>query len=127
MKVFEDIVFDEQDYRCTGFINTNYDLEFSIHKHVDGGVVELTDEKYTEEKLLGLLSDELSAYINNQKSVIRILGHQIRIMRKDDSLIEYDNLNDEIYEISQAILDGFEFGEVYIKSLKELVVWSIVG
>jgi hypothetical protein len=46
MKNFEDILYEQDEYAITGFINSRGDLEHNIYKQVDGGVIDLKDRTY---------------------------------------------------------------------------------
>jgi len=63
MKMFEDILYEEDKQAIRGFINSSGDLEYSIYKCVDGGFIDLEDRVYDEDELLDLLVDELKFFV----------------------------------------------------------------
>lgn len=124
--MLRDLVYQENEYMISGFINSNHEFEFNICKHTDGGFLDLEDREYKEEELLYLLSIELESYIDKRKASTIILGHDIRIVTSNGELIPHIELGDEVYEVSQAILDGCDAGEVFINGKIKKVFWEIV-
>jgi len=121
----EDLLCEQDDYAITGFINSNGDLEHNIYKQVDGGYLDLDDRVYTKDALLGLLETELEDFMNRNISTTVIIGHNIRIISANVKILSSD-LDDEVYEISQSILDGVDCGSIFIESLKVKASWNIV-
>ena len=66
MKVFEDVIYEQGEHTIQGFINSNGELEFSIYKSVDGGLIELKDKEYSKEDLSNLLEIELEDFISRK-------------------------------------------------------------
>ena len=66
MQIFEDLLYEQDDYAITGFINSNGDLEHNIYKQVDGGYIDLEDRIYTKNELLMLLEVEIEDFINRK-------------------------------------------------------------
>ena len=126
MQMFEDILYEEDERAITGFINSSGDLEYSIYEYADGGFIDLEDKVYDKEELTKLLETELEDFTNRNKSTTTIIGHNIRIVTTKGELISLDDLDDEVYEISQSILDGNDSGEIFIESKKEKAFWYIV-
>ena len=126
MQMFEDILYEEDERAITGFINSSGDLEHNIYKKVDGGCIDLEDRVYSKNELLELLEIELHGFVNRNVVSAVILGHDIKISTKDGRLIRSESLDDEVYEISQSILDGVDCGEIYIESFKVKASWNIV-
>ena len=126
MQMFEDIFYEEDEWAITGFINSSGDLEYSIYEYADGGFIDLEDRAYNKEELTKLLETELEDFTNRNKSTTTIIGHNIRIVTTKEELILLDDLDDEVYEISQSILDGNDSGDMFIESKKEKASWNIV-
>ena len=126
MQMFEDILYEEDERAIIGFINSSGDLEYNIYKQVDGGCIDLEDRVYSKDKLLELLEVELDNFANRNVVSAVILGHDIKIFTKDEKLIKGESLDDEVYEISQSILNGVDCGEIYIESLNINASWNIV-
>ena len=110
----------------TGFINSNGDLEYNIYKQVDGGCIDLEDRIYRKDELSELLEAELEDFANRNIFTTVIIGHSIRIISVNGQYIVVDDLDDEVYEISQSILDGSNCGDIFIASLKVNAYWNIV-
>ena len=126
MKMFEDILYEENERAITGFINSCGDLEYSIYKCIDGGFMDLEDRNYNKEELTKLLETELEDFTNRNKATTTIIGHKIRIVTNKGELVSLDDLDDEVYEINQSILDGSDSGDIFINSKKEKAYWVIV-
>ena len=126
MKVFEDVMYEQDGYAIIGFINTQHELECTIYKAVDGGSFPLADKKCSKEEFSDLLQSELNDFMNNYTSGITITGHNIRIVAVDGTFIGQNEMDEEIYEINQSILDGNDRGDIFIKSKKEKAYWVIV-
>ena len=122
---YEDLLYEQDDYAITGFINSSGDLEHNIYKQVDGGCIDLKDRVYSKDELLELLEVELGDFVNRNVVSAVILGHEIHISAKDGKLIKGESLDNEVYEISQSILEGLDCGEIYIESLNVKASWSI--
>ena len=122
----EDILYAQDGYAITGFINSHGELEHNIYKQVDGGCINLADRVYGKDELLELLETELEDFIDRNIVTTTIIGHDIRITSSDGQHIVFDNLDNEVYEINQSILDGSDCGELFIKSLQVNASWNIV-
>ena len=122
----EDILYAQDGYAITGFINSNGDLEHNIYQQVDGGCIDLEDRVYGKDELLELLKIELEDFTDRNIVTTTIIGHDIRITSSDGQHIVFDNLDNEVYEINQSILDGSDYGELLIKSLQVSASWNIV-
>ena len=123
---YDDLLYEQNEYAITGFINSNGDLEHNIYKQVDGGVIDLKDKGYSKGELLNSLEIELEDFVARNISTAFISGHCIRIEMADGREVFGDELNNEVYEINQSILDGNECGEIFIESKKEKASWKIV-
>ena len=86
--MFEDILHEEDERVIRGFINSSRDVEHNIYKQVDGGCIDLEDRVYDKDELVDLLSIELDTFIERNKSTIKIIGHDIRIVTRDRELID---------------------------------------
>jgi len=126
MKVFEDIIYEQDKHVIIGFINTQYELEYTIYTAYDGGSFPLEDKEYDKEEFTDLLELELKEFIKRHKSTITIIGHEVRIVSYDAKFIKASDLDEEIYEISQSILDGNNSGDIFIKSKNIMCLWDIV-
>ena len=62
----ENLLYEQDNYAITGFINSKGDLEYNIYKQDDGGWIDLVDRIYSKDKLLELLEIELRDYINRK-------------------------------------------------------------
>ena len=122
----QDLLYEQDDYSITGFINSNGDLEHNIYKQVDGGCIDLEDRIYSKDELLELLETELEDFVNRNISTTVIIGHNIRITAIDGQHIVVDDLDEEVYKINQSILDGSNCGDIFIKSLNIKASWNIV-
>ena len=122
----QDLLYEQDDYAITGFINSNGDLEHNIYKQVDGGCIDLEDRIYSKDELLELLETELEDFVNRNISTTVIIGHNIRITAIDGQHIVVDDLDEEVYKINQSILDGSNCGDIFIKSLNINASWNIV-
>lgn len=60
----------------------------------------------------------------NVKSIF-IMGHQIEFISKTNNLLDEKDLDEEIYAISQKILEGYNDGEIFVFLLKEIFSWRI--
>ena len=126
MKIYEDISYKDDEHLITGFINTQNELEYTIYKSLDGGTFSLEDRKYEKEEFTDLLEIELKDFIDRNKSTVTIVGHEIRLVSIDGRLIKDIDLDEEVYEINQSILDGYDCGEVFLKSKSLMCLWKIV-
>ncbi len=126
MNSFEDLLYEQDGYAITGFINSHGELEHNIYKQVDGGCIDLEDRAYGKDELLELLETELEDFTDRNIVTTTIIGHDIRITSSDGQHIVVDNLDDEVYEINQSILDGNECGDILIKSLNIKASWKIL-
>jgi len=122
----QDLLYEQDDYAITGFINSNGDLEHIIYKQVDGGYIDLEDRIYSKDELLEFLETELEDFVNRNISTTVIIGHNIRITAIDGQHIIVDDLDEEVYKINQLILDGSNCGDIFIKSLNINASWNIV-
>ncbi len=122
----QDLLYEQDDYAITGFINSNGDLEHNIYKQVDGGCIDLEGRIYSKDELLELLETELEDFVNRNISTTVIIGHNIRITTIDGQHIVVDDLDKEVYKINQSILDGNNCGDIFIKSLNINASWNIV-
>ena len=122
----QDLLYEQDDYSITGFINSNGDLEHNIYRQVDGGCIDLEGRIYSKDELLELLETELEDFVNRNISTTVIIGHNIRITTIDGQHIVVDDLDKEVYKINQSILDGNNCGDIFIKSLNINASWNIV-
>ena len=60
----EDILYTQDGYAITDFINSNGELEHNIYKQVDGGCIDLKDRVYSKNELLELLEVELEDFVD---------------------------------------------------------------
>ena len=60
----EDLLYEQDNYVITGFINSNGDLEHNIFKQIDGGCMDLEDRVYAKDELSALLKIELEDFVN---------------------------------------------------------------
>jgi hypothetical protein len=63
----------------------------------------------------------------SNRITITIIGHDIQIISNDGILIKSSDLDEEVYEISQSILDGYDWGDIFVESRKLMCSWSIVS
>ena len=126
MKVFEDILYEKDDYAITGFINFNGNLEHTIYKKVDGGIIDLEKRDYNKNKLLKLLEIELEEFSNRNIPTLFILGHEIYLELINGEDILRDELDDEVYEISHEIMQGNEYGKIFLESKNVMCSWNII-
>jgi len=126
MQIFEEILYEEDERAIIGFVNSSGDLEYSIYKCVDGGFIDLRDRKYEKGTLVNLLSVELDTFIEMNQFTTTIIGHNIRIVLGNGKLVSLDDVDEEVYDISQSILDGSDCGDIFIESKKEEAHWVIV-
>ena len=126
MKNFEDMLYKQDGYIITGFINSRGNLEHNIYKQVDGGVINLKDRTYHKCKLLNLLELELEDFVNRNMPTLFILGHKICLELANGEDIMRSELDDEVYEISHSIMQDYECGEIFIKSKNLMCTWKIV-
>jgi len=61
------------------------------------------------------------------KITITIIGHDIYIIGIDGMLITSSDLDEEVYEINQFILDGYDCGVIFVESKKIMCSWSIIS
>jgi len=122
----EDILYEQDGYAITGFINSNGDLEHNIYKQVDGGCIDLEDRVYGKDELLDLLETELEDFTNRNIPSLFILGHDICIKLSNGKYALRDELDEEVYEISHAIMQGDDCGDIYVKSLNANASWKII-
>ena len=127
MQISEDILYEKDEHAITVFINSSGNLEHNIYKQVDGGCIDLEDREYDKNELVDLLSIELDTFIERNKSTTKIIGHDIRIVTRDRELISLDDLDEEVYEISQSILDGNNAGDIFIESKNDKAYWNIIS
>ena len=126
MQIFEDLLYEQDDYAITGFINSNGDLEHNIHKQVDGGYIDLEDRGYSKNELLELLETELEDFVNSNIPSLFILGHDICVKLINGKYVSRDELDEEVYEISHSIMQGNDYGDIFVDSLKVKASWNIV-
>ena len=126
MKNFEDILYKQDGYIITGFINSSANLEHNIYKQVDGGVIDLKDRTYHKGELLNLLEVELEDFVNRNMPTLFILGHEICLELANGEDIMRSELDDEVYEISHSIMQDYDCGEVFIESKNVMCSWKIV-
>ena len=62
----EDLLYEQDDYTITGFINLNGNLEHNIYKQVDGRYIDFEDRIYTKNELLMLPEIEIEDFINRK-------------------------------------------------------------
>ena len=122
----QDLLYEYDDYAITGFINSNADLEHNIHKQVDGGCIDLEDRIYSKDELLELLETELEDFVNRNIPSLFILGHDICVKLTNGKYVLRDELDEEVYEISHSIMQGNDYGDIFIESLKVKASWNIV-
>jgi hypothetical protein len=124
--MFENILYEQDNYTITGFINSNGDLEHNIYKQVDGGCIDLEDRVYAKDELLNLLEIELEDFVNRNIPSLFILGHDICVKLANGKYVSKDDLDDEVYEISHSIMQGNDSGEIFVESLKVKAYWKII-
>jgi len=122
----EDLLYEQDNYTITGFINSNGDLEHNIYKQVDGGCIDLEDRVYAKDELLNLLEIELEDFVNRNIPSLFILGHDICVKLANGKYVSKDDLDDEVYEISHSIMQGNDSGEIFVESLKVKAYWKII-
>ena len=122
----EDILYTQDGYAITGFINSNGDLEHNIYKQVDGGCIDLEDRVYSKDELLNLLETELEDFTNRNIPSLFILGHDICVKPPNGKHVLRDEVDEEVYEISHLIMQGDDYGEIFIESLNINASWNIV-
>jgi len=122
----ENLLYKQDNYAITGFINSNGELEHNIYKQVDGGCIDLEDRAYSKDELLELLEIELEDFVNRNIPSLFILGHDICVKLTNGEYVLRDELDEEVYEISHSIMQGEEYGDIFIKSLKVKASWNIV-
>lgn len=69
---------------------------------------------------------ELDDFVNRSLATLFILGHDICVKLVNGKQILGSELDDEVYEISHSIMQGDDFGEIFIESKKEKAYWKIV-
>ena len=122
----EDMLYEQDDYAITGFINSNGNLEHNIYKQVDGGCIDLEDRVYSKDELLNLLETELEDFTNRNIPSLFILGHDICVKLANGKHVLRDELDEEVYEISHSIMQGDDYGDIFIESLNINASWNIV-
>jgi hypothetical protein len=122
----EDLLYEQDDYAITGFINSNSDLEHNIYKECDGGCIDLEDSVYAKDELLNLLQIELEDFVNRNIQSLFILGHDICVKLANGKHVSKDDLDKEVYEISHSIMQGNDSGEIFVESLKVKAYWKII-
>lgn len=127
MQVFEDVFYEEDEHVIVGFINTQYELEYSIYKYNDGGSFPLDDKEYSQQEFTDLLEIELKDFLQRNQSTVTITGHDIRVITNKGILIQKSDLDEEIYEINQSILDGNDRGTIFVKSKDLMCSWYIMN
>jgi len=123
---YEDILYEEDGYAITGFINSHGNLEHNIYKQVDGGCIDLEDRVYSKDELLNLLETELEDFTNRNIPSLFILGHDICVKLANGKHVLRDELDEEVYEISHSIMQGDDYGDIFIESLNINASWNIV-
>jgi len=123
---YEDLLYEQDDYAITGFINSNGDLEHNIYKQADGGCIDLEDRVYSKDELLELLEIELEDFVNRNIPSLFILGHDICVKLPNSKYVLRDELDEEVYEISHSIMQGDYCGDIFIESLKVNASWKII-
>jgi len=126
MQMFEDILYVKDERAIAGFINSSGDLEHNIYKQVDGGCIDLEDRVYEKDELLKLLEIELNYFTNRNIPTLFIPGYDISVKLVNGKDVLRSELDDEVYEISHSIMQGDDFGEIFIESKKEKAYWKIV-
>jgi len=127
MQVFEDVFYEQDEHVIVGFINTQYELEYSIYKYNDGGTFPLEGEEYTQQEFTDLLEIELKDFLQRNQSTVTIVGYDIRVITNKGILIQKSDLDEEIYEINQSILDGNDKGTIFVKSKDLICSWYIIS
>ena len=122
----EDILYTQDGYAITGFINSNGDLEHNIYKQVDGGCIDLEDRVYSKDELLNSLETELEDFTSRNIPSLFILGHDICVNLPNGKHVLKDELDEEVYEISHSIMQGDDYGDIFIESLNINASWNIV-
>ncbi|PHS58572.1 MAG: hypothetical protein COB17_03095 [Sulfurimonas sp.] len=61
----------------------------------------------------------------NNSNRFFILGHSIKFESLECTFTPNIDLDDELYDISQDILDGFEYGKIFIASINMRCLWNI--
>ena len=126
MNSVEDILYEQDGYAISGFINSRGNLEHNIYKQKDGGVIDLKDRSYHKSELLNLLEVELENFVHRNVPTLLILGHEINLKLTNGEDIVKSELDDEVYVINQSILDGNDCGDIFIKSKNVMCSWKIV-
>ena len=124
MKNFEDMLYEQDGYAITGFINCRGELEYTVYSPSDGGFRELEDKEYSKSELTDLLHEELNTFLHKNKPTITIIGHEIRIVTDNGMLIKSNDLDEEVDKISQSILDGNSYGKIFVKSKNLICSWN---
>ena len=124
--MFENILYEQDNYAISGFINLNSDLEYNIYKQVDSGCIDLEDRVYGKDELLNLLQTELEGFVNRNIPSLFILGHDICVKLANGKYVPRDDLDEEVYEISHSIMQGNDCGEIFVESLKVKAYWKII-
>jgi hypothetical protein len=126
MQPFENILYEEDERAITGFINSSGELAYSVYRQVDGGCIDLDNRDYDKNALLELLEIELKNFTNRNLCSTVILGHSIYIVTVNRKHVFSNALDDEVYDISQSILDGSDNGDIFVESLNVKAYWNIV-
>ena len=123
---YQDLLYEQGDYAITGFINLHGELEHNMYKQVDGGCIDLEDRVYRKDELLELLEVELDDFVNRNIPSLFILGHDICVKLSNGKHVLRDVLDEEVYEISHSIMQGDDYGDIFIESLNINASWNIV-
>ena len=123
---YQDLLYEQRDYAITGFINSHGELEHNLYKQVDGGCIDLEDRVYRKDELLELLEVELDDFVNRNIPSLFILDHDICVKLSNGKHVLRDVLDEEVYEISHSIMQGDDYGDIFIESLNINASWNIV-
>ena len=123
MKVFEDILYEEEERAITGFINSSGDLEYSIYECADGGFIDLADREYDKEELLDLLVDELKFFVREVEPVILIKADNLKIYLHHT---QSDSLQDVAIKLNKIAKSMVNDKNMYVISKNPDEFWKIV-